>query len=909
MATLDDTSRSINIQQEIEFHNSSKDTLNQLYLYDWNNAYANKNTALAKRFAEEFDKRLHLAKDWQRGTTKIIAINDQNFKHLEYERLAVDDIIKVQLKHPIYPNHHYKLLLTYTITLPIADFTGYGKNDNGNIYLKYWYLNPLAYEDDWKKYSNLNLDDMYSANTEFHITFNYPKSYKLTSNPNEIAYNNIGNYTQATLDFKQHKNIEVYLQKIKNFETYQTNKITFVTNLEAVNLTYIDKIMSIDKVGQFIGKELNPVENPKILVSAQDYKRNPIYGLNQLPDFLKPFPDKFLFELKLLKTSLNNYLLQTLNADPRKDKWVYDAISNYLLIKYVEENYPDMKLAGSFNRIWGLKSFHFSQMDFNEQYTLYYMLMARKNIDQALSTPRDSLIKFNEKIALRNKAGIGLKYLNEVEQDTLAEQAIKQLMRSDKVSATKFEELLKNNAQTDISWFFNSYVNTNEKIDYKIKSIKENGDSLQVHIKNKRLNDMPISLFSLRNDSVVAKQWLFNITSDSIITIPNLGQDKLALNYDKVIPEYNQRDNWRSTKGFFFNHKPLQLRLFKDAEDPYYNQVFFMPEFMYNFYDGITIGLRLYNKTLIDKPFVYSIKPQFGTKSKSLVGSASFQYRQFMENKKLFLINYGISGSYYHYAPNLVYKSFTPSVSFTFRPEDYRSNKRKILNFRAVNISREKDTLVNLESPNYTVFNARYLDYNNDILNYYSWFIDTQVADQFSKIAVNYEYRKLFDNNRQLNIRLFAGKFIHNNVSNTDYFNFALDRPTDYLFDYNYLGRSENSGIYSQQLIIAEGGFKSKLPYQYANDWMATANVSTNIYRWIEVYGDVGFVKNRNIPTQFVYDSGIRLNLVTDYFELYFPMYSNNGWEVAQPNYAEKIRFVVTLSPRALLGLFTRKWF
>jgi hypothetical protein len=41
-------------------------------------------------------------------------------------------------------------------------------------------------------------------------------------------------------------------------------------------------------------------------------------------------------------------------------------------------------------------------------------------------------------------------------------------------------------------------------------------------------------------------------------------------------------------------------------------------------------------------------------------------------------------------------------------------------------------------------------------------------------------------------------------------FSYAADRPTDYLFDYNYLGRSESTGLYSQQFILAEGGFKSK---------------------------------------------------------------------------------------------------
>jgi len=71
----------------------------------------------------------------------------------------------------------------------------------------------------------------------------------------------------------------------------------------------------------------------------------------------------------------------------------------------------------------------------------------------------------------------------------------------------------------------------------------------------------------------------------------------------------------------------------------------------------------------------------------------------------------------------------------------------------------------------------------------------------------------------------------------------------------------------------------------------------------------MGLVKNKNTDPAFVYDSGLRLDLVTDYFELYFPIYSNLGWEIGQPNYDQKIRFKFTVDPKALLGLFRRKWY
>jgi hypothetical protein len=88
---------------------------------------------------------------------------------------------------------------------------------------------------------------------------------------------------------------------------------------------------------------------------------------------------------------------------------------------------------------------------------------------------------------------------------------------------------------------------------------------------------------------------------------------------------------------------------------------------------------------------------------------------------------------------------------------------------------------------------------------------------------------------------------------------------------------------------------------------MTTANVSTTIWKYIFAYGDIGVVSNKN-NVNVVYDSGIHVNLVPDYFELYFPVYSTLGWEISQPRYADKIRFKITLSPKILIKLFTRKW-
>ncbi|RZJ61942.1 MAG: aminopeptidase, partial [Flavobacterium sp.] len=225
-------------------------------------------------------------------------------------------------------------------------------------------------------------------------------------------------------------------------------------------------------------------------------------------------------------------------------------------------------------------------------------------------------------------------------------------------------------------------------------------------------------------------------------------------------------------------------------------------------------------------------------------------------------------------------------------------------------VNREKSTFVATEeqNENYSVFNARYGKFESEITKHYNFFTDVQLSGSFGKLSGEIQYRRLFNDNRQINLRFYAGTFLYRSTD-SEFFSFGLDRPTDYMFDYNFYGRSETSGLFSQQYVMAEGGFKSKLDTRFANQWMTTVNGSFNIWNWIEVYGDAGVFKNEYKSAQFVYDSGIRLNLVPDYFELYFPVQSTNGFELNEARYMEKVRFVVTISPNTLINLFTRKWF
>ncbi len=913
-ATLNPANKTISIKQKITYQNTSNDTLNEIYFFDWANSFSSKKTPLAKRFAENYESAFHFEKDSDRGRTDIEKIYGESSNPLQWQRGENVDILRIIPDTPLLPGSSYSFNLEYTVKVPDNRFTRFGVDKANNYKLRFWYISPAVYDGEWQVYSNKNTDDLYLTPSEFSIAIHYPRNYTLTSDldlVSEAPTLGTRRLNTSILSGKNRMSVDLFIERIPSFESIETDKTTVVTNLQNSKITPPAKALVVDRVVHFLDSKLGPYPFEKILISEADYKSNPVYGLNQLPSFISPFPDGFEYDMEQLKTISRQYINNTFILNPRKDYWLQDALQIYLMMEYVDIYYPNMKIIGGLSDWWIIRWAHLSELEFNDQYPLLYLNMARNNIHQALTVQKDSLLKFNKNIANGYYGGSGLKFLNDYLGDDLVESTIKEFYLENKLKPIKtadFESALSKKTSLPINWFFEDYADTRNTIDFRIKKIEKHVDSLRVYIKNKRKTQLPVSVYGLNKDKVVYKTWTKPIDSIISITIPSKNIGQLALNYEGEIPEYNRRNNFKTVNGLL--NKPIQFRLIQDAEDPNYSQVFFMPLFQYNLYDGVSAGVRLNNKTLLAKPLNYSLAPQYATRSKTIVGSASISYTQPMDEGNLYAMRYGFAGNYHSYDYGLFYKRFSPYLTFSFRNPDLRNNKKQFINLRNVNVHRDDNPNDVKQDPNYSVFNMQYVYSNPNLINYFRGVVDYQISSKFSKLSTEIQYRKLFLNNRQLNLRLYAGVFLFNdNREGEDFFSFALDRPNDYLFDYDYYGRSESSGLFSQQLIIAEGGFKSQLQPAFANSWITTVNASTNIWRWIYAYADAGLVHNSHKGTSAVYDSGIRVSLVADYFELYFPIYSNLGFEPGLPNYDQRIRFIITLTPKTLLGLFTRKWY
>ena len=103
-ARLVESDKTLFIQQDIYFKNNSNDTLTQLYFNDWAHSFSSKQSKLGRRFAENYDRRFHLADDYARGASKINTIIGERFSNLSFKRLEdAEDVLEINLLEPLPP--------------------------------------------------------------------------------------------------------------------------------------------------------------------------------------------------------------------------------------------------------------------------------------------------------------------------------------------------------------------------------------------------------------------------------------------------------------------------------------------------------------------------------------------------------------------------------------------------------------------------------------------------------------------------------------------------------------------------------------------------------------------------------------------------------------------------------------
>ena len=895
------------IKQKISFLNQS-DLLENIYLNDWANSYSSTKSPLADRLVEEYTRSFYLSAKSKRGNTLISNIYLNGIKAKWKRKQNNLDIIEINIDKPI-KKGIVNIDLSYIVKLPSSKFTGYGKIKRHQYFIENFFITLSKFVKNKQILnSNLDLEEVPINESKFSVNLKIDKSLNVFSSLNLKDFENENG--EVTYAFESNKIKQViFLIGDLNIKELDLDEKLINVNIESKDFKLETQKNSIKNIFQFI-ESIDAIDQPtKILITDEKYSKRPFYGLSIMPTFLNSFSRSFEFEIKMLSVYLQFLIKENFNLDSRKDYWFESGLYYYLMLKYLKNNYPDKLILDEILKQpilrFFLKGYQISNIKSDDLFLHFHEFMVRRNLHQEITLPKNELTRYNEQIGIPSQNGLLFNYL--INSFNLDMNEFLFIVKKENLIGSKLREKFENFFKISELENFNHYLNSRTSIDLFFEKISFKRDSVELVIKEKNNIQIPFKVGLFKKNSKID---IIDFDSKDIgekIVIQNKDYQYLEINPDRDLPEFNRNNNVKRIGSGGF--KKVKFSFVKDIEDPFSNQIFYNPRLNFNAYDGILFGTRLNNKTIKSRPFIFVAEPFYSTRERTLVGSFSGLFSKYNENSNYYLKTFSFSSATYHYDQSLRYRSLGTSFSIFKRNKNLRDNRKQALVFSLQYVNREKNTLQDL-SPDYNVGSVNYIYSNKGALNYFTLSGKSEFSSKFGKIYLTTDYRHLLKSGRQVSLRLFAGKFFWKNT-NSSYFDFALDRPTDYLFQYQYLGRSEQTGIYSQQFIFAEGGFKSKFNDPYSNDILVTINAGFGIWKWLEGYFDFGLIKNKNKTSRFLYDSGLRINILPDYFELFFPLYNSNGFQLngdLSP-YSEKIRFLLTLQPKTLTKLFTRKWF
>ena len=896
-ATLSSEDKTLIINQVMKFKNTSNISIKEIVLEDWANSYVNNRTRLAKRISDEYSRSFTFAKKKQRGSTLIKSIASDNIESWSVSK-KTSDIINVYLKKELKRGESIEIEINYIVKLPDSKFTGYGFDNNNNFYLKNWLIVFSNISKlNWSSQSNLNLNDQSLKKSSYKLKMSFDKSYNLFTNLSVNKTEILIDKKNVYLSGYDINNVKIDLLIDKTYTNFQNFNNEIETDIFKTS-SLEEAEIKIKRVNNFIKDYFNDKSDLKLLVPQSDYDSNPFYGLNQLPSFISPFSDEFLEEIVFLKSFIVNYLNQKLNLNRRESHWIYTGLEIFIINKYINDYYPKVRFIGKLSGISFLKNYEISKMNFNDLFLNYSEYVQRLNLHQSDDQSSEYLTRINHDIASPYHSGVGLIYI----ENLIGEKDFKNLI--EKINTIYSREELNNlflsYNDKDLSWFIEDYIGNRQSLDLRLRKINAN----EIKVEEKNDISIPYSIGYLKNDTLIQ-----NIDFDEYtkIKIPNFEFDYIIINPKVSLPELKKSNNWMYNKSNL-NLKPLKLKFIGDLENPRFKTLYLRPELTYNLYDGISPGFNLLNKGLKNKPFNYELFTQYASKEETLVGSLNLRYQLNNELKDNFSTIFNLSYTSNHYKENLRYQVFSPSVRINFRDnKNLRSKVKKSLSLSLFSVNKDTNIQNNNLLDKYSIYNLGYYYSDIGIIKYLKSSVNTEFSNNFGKINLVFDFRRLLKSNRQLQARIYLGKFFWNN-DQFDNFNYNLGRSGGYLFLNNYLGRSESTGLLSQQFIMAGGGFKSFFKDPTTNNFMLASNLNIGIWKWIEGYLDMGMLKDTNEDFRYFYGTGLRLNLLPDFFELYFPISSSNGFELNDYRYKNKIRFIVSYNLESLGKLFSRRW-
>jgi len=500
------------------------------------------------------------------------------------------------------------------------------------------------------------------------------------------------------------------------------------------------------------------------------------------------------------------------------------------------------------------------------------------------------------------------------------------------------------NTDRDLSWFFDGLIDSNGKIDYKLKSKKKEGNQTIVEIENKGSIRAPYVIAGLNKTEIADIIWNEGHEGVEKLILPSGEYKNVRIDPEGRSLDINRLNNQKH--GFLFRGwKENKYKLGLGLDDDTKKGRFLAPIVGYNAYDGLMIGLSDHsalapNFSFQDNAFIF-----YGTGSNNFVGDLNMRKNFYWDNKSPRQFSIGFNFRSFHYNDkhdenldyDLRYMKWQPYLSYNFKG-GFKSPTTHTFSYHA-NIYRAErpifsDTEFIRKGWNKYAYNQQFR-YKLDkvtalfpqsvelMLEYENYENISEEKHNFLNLSLEWDSKFMYSKNKNIGIRLYYSKFLSNSQRAIGSVNNSFVRGTRSLayqgftdnFEELYFGRSDQSSIWTQQIITREGGFKYTTGSSFANlgqsnDYIASVNLTLDppiklpSFLPLQIYFDAGVYNAKptsqgEFELRSLYSGGVQLSFLDDIIEVYIPIVNsdqiNEAHTTLNNNFFRKIGFNLNL--------------
>jgi hypothetical protein len=636
----------------------------------------------------------------------------------------------------------------------------------------------------------------------------------------------------------------------------------------------------------------------------------------------------------------HNWWFGILANNERRDPWLDESITSYYESRMIEAIGGGMFVKMDSLRYKPFaKALSIDRMPDNFLTKFSILMQQRVNQQQPMTASSEELSTMNYYSMLYAKGPIAWKWLENalgIEVFDNCMQTFYKRFAFKHFEAKDLQNVFEEVSGQDLKWFFEGIANSAQNQELKLKKVKFLDNENQVTISNNTDFTLPIPISY--TDKTIQKDttfWVQVKPGSHTYSIPTHNtSDLLVLDPSWETFDNNRSNNYYKLNKAFPKFEPIRLQFLGAPEDPTRDPLYIAPVMGGNHYDGYMLGLALYNRVFPAKKFEFELVPMYAFRSKQFnwIGNASYHISP--KSQKPLDIEAGIHSKSFSIndfiAPTKFYK-LQPFIKLTFDKSKGDERPSHTLTFRHIQIWEQAynflETVdeINIFEKNTTRFCTNELNYTVQYKHaLFPFRAATRLEFNKNYVKQSVEWDQKFRYNKKgsmVSVRLFSGAFIYRNEDFKDlgrkrfaYNLSGVSGRNDYLYDYNYLGRSENTGFHSQQIAMGEGNFKVITPQLNIQEgqtvnWLMAANFKVDFPVKkipIKLFADLGYSVDKvlNVKTdlpvkQFHYDLGLALSVFDEAVEVYFPFLMSQNfkdyYKSNLPKFGQRITFMVDL--------------